>query len=117
VERDVLVTHGCVDEPPEAAFVVVEALRELGVRPGERGEHLADRGGNRPTTDGYGSVMRVVVISDTHVPDFAAALPPALLRAFEGADVILHAGDVTSPVVLDELSRFARPRGAGQQRC
>jgi putative phosphoesterase len=51
--------------------------------------------------------MRVVVISDTHVPDFAAALPPALLRAFEGADAILHAGDVTSPGVLDELSGFA----------
>jgi putative phosphoesterase len=51
--------------------------------------------------------MRVVVISDTHVPDFAAALPPMLLRAFEGADVILHAGDVTSTGVLDELSRFA----------
>jgi putative phosphoesterase len=51
--------------------------------------------------------MRVVVISDTHVPDFAAALPSAMLCAFEGADVILHAGDVTSPGVLDELSRFA----------
>ena len=51
--------------------------------------------------------MRVVVIGDTHVPDFAAALPAALLRALEGADVILHAGDVTSPAVLDELARFA----------
>ncbi len=50
--------------------------------------------------------MRVVVLADTHIPDFAKALPPALLRALRTADVILHAGDVTSRDVLDELSAF-----------
>jgi uncharacterized protein len=50
---------------------------------------------------------RALVISDTHVPDFAGALPRAVLRAAARADVILHAGDVTSAAVLDELERLA----------
>jgi putative phosphoesterase len=51
--------------------------------------------------------MRLVVLSDTHIPDFARALPPGLLGALRGADVILHAGDVTAPGVLDQLAGYA----------
>jgi uncharacterized protein len=50
---------------------------------------------------------RVLVIADTHIPDFARALPSEVLRAAESADLIVHAGDVTSPDVLDTLSRQA----------
>jgi putative phosphoesterase len=50
--------------------------------------------------------VRVVVIADTHIPDFAKALPKALLPALRRADLILHAGDVTSPTVLDELAGY-----------
>jgi uncharacterized protein len=51
--------------------------------------------------------MRVAVISDTHAPRRWKHCPPAVARQLDGADVILHAGDVCVPEVLDELSAFA----------
>lgn len=54
--------------------------------------------------------MRVVVVSDTHAPRFWKVCPPAVAARLEGADLILHAGDVCIPEVLDELSAFAPVR-------
>jgi uncharacterized protein len=51
--------------------------------------------------------MKLLVISDTHVPDFAPALPGSLLVRARRADSILHAGDVTSSHVLEDLSEIA----------
>ncbi len=51
--------------------------------------------------------VRILALSDTHIPDFARALPPALQRPLTRADLILHAGDVTSGEILDELASFA----------
>jgi putative phosphoesterase len=51
--------------------------------------------------------MRLLVLSDTHIPDFAKRLPAGLLPELRQADLVLHAGDVTSPAVLDELAGFA----------
>ena len=53
------------------------------------------------------SRVRALVISDTHIPDFAKRLPEAVLDEAKRSDVILHAGDVTSPEVLDELAAHA----------
>ena len=47
--------------------------------------------------------MRVVVTGDTHVPDFAQALPDALVEAARRADLVVHTGDATAPAVLDRL--------------
>src|SRR5919201_3333722 len=55
---------------------------------------------------------RVVVIADTHIPDFAKALPDGLRPELERADLILHAGDVSSAPVLDELSAYSPVRCA-----
>lgn len=57
-------------------------------------------------------VTLVVVIADTHIPDFARELPAALERDLRRADLILHAGDVTTAAVLDELARYAPVRVA-----
>lgn len=49
------------------------------------------------------------VIADTHVPDRLAGLHPALLPTLRAAGVqqILHAGDISTPSVLKELSQVA----------
>ena len=46
--------------------------------------------------------MRVGVISDTH-----GLLRPDAATALDGVDLILHAGDVGSPEILDSLRRIA----------
>ena len=51
--------------------------------------------------------MRVGLISDTHVPDAAEAIPPQVIKAFKGVDLILHAGDIFVTSVLDELQTIA----------
>jgi len=51
--------------------------------------------------------MRVGVISDTHVPAIARSLPAAVFEAFQGVDLILHAGDILEMSVLDELRTIA----------
>ena len=51
--------------------------------------------------------VRIVVLSDTHIPDFAKVLPAALVPHLRNAEFILHAGDVTSRTVLDELASYA----------
>ena len=47
---------------------------------------------------------RLLVISDTHIPDFAKELPGVVLAEAKRSDLILHAGDVTSAAVLEELA-------------
>lgn len=52
--------------------------------------------------------MKVVVLSDTHIrPGGSRRLPDAVYEALAQADVVLHAGDVLTRDVLDELSGFA----------
>lgn len=51
--------------------------------------------------------MRVVVLADTHAPRRWRGCPPAVTAHLRDADLILHAGDVCVPPVLDELSVFA----------
>ncbi len=51
--------------------------------------------------------MKIGVLSDTHIPGKAKALPKAVLDAFAGADHIIHAGDILSTDVLNELGKLA----------
>jgi len=52
---------------------------------------------------------RLVIVSDTHVPQRARAIPDALWRAIEAADVVVHAGDWNAVPLLDEVeARAAR---------
>jgi putative phosphoesterase len=52
--------------------------------------------------------VRLVVLADTHVRDSAAkGLPEEVWRAVEGADGVLHAGDVIGGELLDALEARA----------
>jgi putative phosphoesterase len=52
-----------------------------------------------------------VVIADTHIPRRARTLPEGLIPYLERADLVLHAGDLMDPALLDELAAYA-PAGA-----
>jgi putative phosphoesterase len=52
-------------------------------------------------------IHRIGVLSDTHIPQRGARLPDALLRRFEDVELILHAGDLSTLAVLDQLSAYA----------
>jgi putative phosphoesterase len=47
------------------------------------------------------------VITDTHIPQRIKALPPRVCEVFRGVDRILHAGDINSRRVLDQLAEIA----------
>lgn len=54
--------------------------------------------------------MRIGLITDTHLPSLTRSLDelgPSVGDAMRGVDLILHAGDVTSPTVLDWCEQFA----------
>ena len=51
--------------------------------------------------------MRIVVLADTHSPRRWKGVPADLANPLRAADVILHAGDVCTPDVLDTLQEFA----------
>ena len=48
-----------------------------------------------------------VVIADTHIPRRARTLPEGLTPYLERADLVLHAGDLMDPALLDELAACA----------
>lgn len=47
--------------------------------------------------------MRIVVISDTHISDRSKGLPAKVIEELKKADMIIHAGDLVDPSVLDKL--------------
>lgn len=51
--------------------------------------------------------MKIGLISDTHIPDRLSLLPENVIKAFEGVDLILHAGDVTDYEVIEKLEKIA----------
>jgi putative phosphoesterase len=53
-------------------------------------------------------MTEIVVLADTHIRRHSARrLPPAVYAALERADLVLHAGDVVTGDVLEELAGFA----------
>jgi putative phosphoesterase len=54
--------------------------------------------------------MLVAVLSDTHSPRFWKGCPPTVAHHLTRADLILHAGDVCTADVLDELAGYAPVR-------
>jgi hypothetical protein len=53
--------------------------------------------------------VHVAVIADTHMPRGGRRLPEACVERLRAADLILHAGDVVTEEVLEELSALGPP--------
>jgi len=51
--------------------------------------------------------MLIGVISDTHIPERADKIPKSVFEAFNDVEMILHAGDIVSMNVLQELENLA----------
>ena len=56
--------------------------------------------------------MRLAIISDTHLPRGARRLPEACVQRLRAADLVLHAGDLIAPEVLEELRALGPPVAA-----
>ncbi len=79
---------------------------------------MVARGQNKGVNDEQSNIIRIGVVADTHVPDRAAELHPALIPQLKAAGVrcILHAGDVCSPGVLEQLRQVAPVTAVGGNR-
>jgi putative phosphoesterase len=53
--------------------------------------------------------VRLAIISDTHLPRGRRRLPDACVERLRAADAILHAGDLSTVAVLDELAALGPP--------
>ncbi len=50
--------------------------------------------------------MRIVVLSDTHMPRAAEDLPASVYKEIESSDMILHAGDFVETDILNKLRKL-----------
>jgi len=50
--------------------------------------------------------IRILVISDTHIPRVATDLPARVYDEIKNVDMILHAGDFVEKTIYDKLSRL-----------
>jgi putative phosphoesterase len=53
--------------------------------------------------------VRIAIVSDTHIPRGRRVLPPGCVARLRAADLILHAGDLTSVAFLEELRALGPP--------
>ncbi|HEX6075131.1 MAG TPA: metallophosphoesterase [Micromonosporaceae bacterium] len=67
---------------------------------------MAPRSG--PTGKEAGAPVRLLLLSDTHVPKRARDLPERVWREIETADVVVHAGDWVDVALLDAVESRAR---------
>jgi hypothetical protein len=52
-------------------------------------------------------MTKIGLISDTYMPGTAKEIPKQVAKVFQGADLILHAGNIYISPVLDELEKIA----------
>src|SRR5262249_3591983 len=51
--------------------------------------------------------VNVLVLSDTHMPARARAFPRRVVEALRRAELILHAGDLATLAIFDDLAAYA----------
>jgi putative phosphoesterase len=52
--------------------------------------------------------MRLAIIADTHLPKGTRRLPDACLERLQAADLIIHAGDLSTMAVLQQLQSYSQ---------
>lgn len=52
--------------------------------------------------------MKVVVLSDTHIPYAAEDLPKPIYKELESADAVIHAGDFVEGALLEKLNKITK---------
>ena len=53
------------------------------------------------------TTTRIGVVTDTHVGDELPALPNEVLERLAEVDLVVHAGDLVEPDILEDLARVA----------
>ena len=53
--------------------------------------------------------MRIAVISDTHLPRGARRIPDACVEQMRQADLVIHAGDISTREALDDIEAIGTP--------
>lgn len=48
-------------------------------------------------------MLKIGVISDTHIPEKAKSIPPKIMEGLKGVDMIIHAGDLVDLSVIEQL--------------
>ena len=51
--------------------------------------------------------IRIGVLADSHIPHRIPCMPPRVYELLQGSDLILHAGDLEDPAILDDLRKIA----------
>ncbi|NLJ48811.1 MAG: metallophosphoesterase family protein [Candidatus Atribacteria bacterium] len=52
-------------------------------------------------------MTRITVLSDTHIPKRAKDIPQRLWEEIKQTNLVLHAGDVVLPLVLEKIAQYA----------
>ncbi len=50
--------------------------------------------------------MKIIVLSDTHMPTASTKLPHRVTQELKNADLCIHAGDFTAKTVLEDLKKY-----------
>ena len=50
--------------------------------------------------------MRIIVLSDTHIPGRAKDLPEEVYAQIKGADLLIHSGDITSAAFFKKMEKI-----------
>ena len=56
--------------------------------------------------------MRIAIVADTHLPRGSRVIPPACVECIRASDLALHAGDLSTAAVLEELRALGPPVAA-----
>jgi len=56
-------------------------------------------------------MKKIVVISDTHIPTIASALPPRIMEMLKDCDLCIHAGDYVDKKVIDTINTYTKLEG------